>query len=58
MENFKLMTTARAVGLEIDESKLHDAQYDIELTRNIYRIVTNRFNSKPVFHNVLEEMPF
>jgi DNA polymerase-3 subunit epsilon len=58
MENFKLMSTARAVGIEIDESKLHDAEYDIELTRNIYRIVTNRFNEKPSVYGVLDEMPF
>jgi DNA polymerase-3 subunit epsilon len=58
MENFKLMTTARALGIEIDESKLHDAEYDIELTRNIYRIVTNRFNEKPSVYGVLDEMPF
>ena len=58
MENFKLMSTARAVGIEIDESKLHDAEYDIELTRNIYRIVTNRFNEKPSLYGVLDEMPF
>lgn len=36
MENFKLMTVAREMGIEIDESKLHDATYDIELTRDIY----------------------
>lgn len=36
MENFKLMTVAREMGIEIDESKLHDATYDIELTRQIY----------------------
>jgi DNA polymerase-3 subunit epsilon len=58
MENFKLMSTARAVGIEIDESKLHNAEYDIELTRNIYRIVTNRFNEKPSVYGVLDEMPF
>jgi len=58
MENFKLMSTARAVGIEIDESKLHDAEYDIELTRNIYRVVTNRFNEKPSLYGVLDEMPF
>lgn len=58
MENFKLMTVARAVGIEIDESKLHDAQYDIELTRTIYRIVTNRFSTKPEIYGVLDEMPF
>lgn len=58
MDNFKLITVARTVGIEIDESKLHDAQYDIELTRTIYKIVTNRFNSKPEVYGVLDEMPF
>jgi hypothetical protein len=24
----------------VDESRLHDANYDIELTRGVYRIVT------------------
>lgn len=40
MENFKLMTVARELGIMVDESKLHDATYDIYLTREIYRIVT------------------
>lgn len=40
MENFKLMTVAKTMGIEIDENKLHDATYDIELTRDIfYRII-------------------
>lgn len=42
MENFKLMTVAKEMGIEIDESKLHDATYDIELTRLIYyKVVGN-----------------
>lgn len=36
MENFKLMTVARTMGIDIDENKLHDATYDIELTRDIF----------------------
>lgn len=40
MPDFKLMTVATELGIEIDESKLHDAKYDIKLTRRIYRIVT------------------
>lgn len=40
MENFKLMTVARKLGIEVDESKLHDAMYDIELTYEAYRIIT------------------
>lgn len=40
MENFKLMTVAKTMGIDIDENKLHDATYDIELTRDIfYRII-------------------
>ena len=58
MPNFKLMSVARAVGIEIDESRLHDAQYDIELTRTIYKIVTNRFSAQPEIYGVLDEMPF
>lgn len=38
--NCKLMTVAKTMGIEIDENKLHDATYDIELTRDIfYRII-------------------
>lgn len=42
MENFKLMTVAKHCGIEIDESKLHDASYDIYLTKEIYNIVTKK----------------
>lgn len=40
MENFKLMTIAKHVGIEVDENKLHDAEYDIDLTYKIFKIVT------------------
>ena len=40
MINFKLATVAQTVGIEVDEAKLHDANYDIELTRAVYSIVT------------------
>lgn len=40
MVNFKLMTVARELGIEVDETKLHDSSYDVFLTRKIYRIVT------------------
>jgi DNA polymerase-3 subunit epsilon len=32
MPNFKLSTVAAALGITLDETKLHDALYDIELT--------------------------
>jgi len=40
MENFKLHTVAKKLGIIIDETKLHDALYDIGITRQIYKIVT------------------
>jgi DNA polymerase-3 subunit epsilon len=36
MENFKLMTVAKFLGIEVDESQLHDALYDVKLTKEIY----------------------
>ena len=42
MSNFKLKTVAKELGITVDESKLHDAAYDIWLTREIYLIVTGR----------------
>lgn len=43
MPNFRLATVAWALGLDVDESRTHNALYDIELTRDIYDIV------KPVY---------
>ena len=40
MLNFKLSTVAQAIGIPVDGARLHDAYYDIELTREVYRIVT------------------
>jgi len=42
MSNFQLATVARTLGIVVDDTKLHDATYDSELTREIYRIVTGR----------------
>lgn len=40
MPSFKLKRVATELGIEVDESQLHDAYYDVYLTREIYRIVT------------------
>ena len=32
MESFKLSSVARELGIDVDESRLHDSKYDIELT--------------------------
>lgn len=40
MPSFKLHRVAKELGIVVDDSGLHDAKYDLELTREIYRIVT------------------
>lgn len=39
MANFKLMTVAKALGIEVDESKAHDGLYDIGITKQIYKFL-------------------
>lgn len=39
MENFKLATVAKFLGVNVDDNSLHDADYDIFLTKAIYDIV-------------------
>lgn len=36
MSDFKLKTVAKQLGIEVDESMLHNAMYDIHLTQCIY----------------------
>jgi len=40
IENFKLPTVAAFVGLALKEENLHDAMYDIKLTRDLYYELT------------------
>jgi hypothetical protein len=37
MSNFKLLTVAKVLGLDVDGEKVHDAKYDIALTMEMYR---------------------
>jgi DNA polymerase III subunit epsilon len=39
MVNFKLATVALHRGLKPDETKLHDAEYDIQLTREVWDVL-------------------
>ena len=39
MQDFKLLTVARALGLKVDEGMLHDAKYDIALTRKMFQVL-------------------
>ena len=40
MENFKLSTVARTLGVDVQNESLHDAMYDIELTKAVFDIIT------------------
>lgn len=40
MENFKLSTVAKTLGIVVHDDSLHDAMYDIELTKAVFDIVT------------------
>lgn len=42
MENLKQGTVAKALGINVDDSKLHDALYDIEICKQICDIVLPR----------------
>lgn len=42
MENFKQGTVAKQLGIVVDDSKLHDALYDIEICHEIYKAVGER----------------
>lgn len=40
MKDFKQGTVAKALGIQVDDSRLHDALYDIEICKAIFDIVT------------------
>ena len=40
MPSFQLLRVATELGIEVDKDKVHDAVYDVSITRQIYRIVT------------------
>jgi DNA polymerase-3 subunit epsilon len=40
MPSFKLKRVAQELGVSVDESRLHEAGYDVYLTRECYKIVT------------------
>jgi DNA polymerase-3 subunit epsilon len=40
LKDFKQGTVAKYLGIEVDESKLHDAEYDIDICIKIYDLVS------------------
>jgi DNA polymerase-3 subunit epsilon len=43
MIDFKQSTVAKELGIEIDETKLHDAVYDVQIMIKIYKHVTHNW---------------
>lgn len=41
MENFKQGTVAKYLGIQVDDDKLHDAEYDIDICLSIYQKIIN-----------------
>lgn len=41
LPNFKQGTVAKHLGIEVDEDRLHDALYDIEISKKIYDHITS-----------------
>lgn len=37
--DFKQTTVAKSLGIEVDEEKLHDSIYDVQLVKSIYDIL-------------------
>lgn len=50
MTNFKLATVAKEFDIEVDESQCHDAQYDIDVTKQLYSRVVKRLQLGSVAH--------
>lgn len=42
MPSFKLKRVALELGIPVDSSRLHDSSYDVEITKQIYEIVTQK----------------
>lgn len=45
MENFKQSTVAKTLGIEVDDSRLHDAEYDIKICKAIYDTVCGKYKN-------------
>jgi DNA polymerase-3 subunit epsilon len=48
LENFKLRTVCRQFGIEVQDERLHDGQYDIQLTKELYELLMERRNKHAV----------
>lgn len=45
LANFQLTTVARSLGIDVEEADAHDALYDVNLTRQIFRMLIDRIRA-------------
>jgi DNA polymerase-3 subunit epsilon len=43
--NYKLVTLAKVLGLNVDDAAIHDAAYDADLTRQLFHRLLDRLNN-------------
>lgn len=43
LPDFKLLTVAKSLGIEVIEEKAHDATYDIEVTRDMFKLIQSEY---------------
>lgn len=56
LPNFKQMTVAQKLGIEVDETKLHNAEYDVEILKSIYNELDKRNRRSTRKRGITEEM--
>lgn len=44
LPNFKLATVAEALGIDINAGKLHDASFDIDITKQVFDFIMSKWN--------------
>lgn len=44
LTNFKLVTVAKSLGIKVEDSKLHDAMYDTEITAELFFLLKREFS--------------
>lgn len=44
LPNFKLMTVAMSLGIDVDEDQAHDALYDVRITRALYKLIESEYH--------------
>lgn len=50
MKSFSLLSVTKYLGINVDESRLHEATYDIEITKQIYDLIKGKSSIPKVWN--------